>query len=211
MKKTKRRVKVNLVLSLVVCILVLIMLYCILNIFHNIQSKAQSSVEILDTIHGYDYELNENDSAYFKSLFEELKKVLEKDEVDEEMYASLIAKLFVTDFYSLDCALNKNDVGGVQFVYKDYRTDFISKAKTSVYNYVQNDIYGDRKQELPMVTNVEVDDISSQEYLFEDIAEDDNAYMVTLSISYAKDLSYPQTVTLVLIHDQNKLEIAKME
>ncbi len=211
MKKNKRRLKVNFVLSLIVCILVIIMLYCILNIFHNIQSKTQSSVEILDTIHGYDYELNENDSAYFKSLFEELKKELEQDEIDEEVYASLVAKLFVTDFYSLDCALNKNDVGGVQFVYQEYRGDFVSKAKTSVYNYVENDIYGDRKQELPMVTNVEVDDISSEEYSFEEITQDDNAYVVTLSVSYAKELDYPEKVTLVLVHNENKLEIAKME
>lgn len=212
MKKTKkRRIKVNLILSLIVVILVAVMIYCILDIFSNIKSKTQTTVEVLDEINGYDYELNENDSVYFKSLFNNLKEALETEEVNEEEYASLVSQLFISDFYSLDCSLNKNDIGGTQFVYTPYQQDFISKAKTSVYNYVENNIYGDRKQELPMVTEVTVDDIKVEEYSFENDITDSNAYVVNVSIKYEKELNYPKEVTLVLIHNENKLEIAQMK
>lgn len=211
MKKTKRRLKINLILSLIVVVLVIVMLFCIFDIFNSIKTKTQNSVEVLDNIDGYDYELNENDSAYFKTLFSDLKEVLEQEEIDEEAYASLVSQLFITDFYSLDCAINKNDVGGTQFVYNSYREDFISKAKTSVYNYVENDIYGDREQELPMVTEVSIDDVETLEYTFDNDIEDSNAYVVTVSISYSKDLDYPTEVELVLIHSENKLEVAKMD
>lgn len=211
MSKKKRRIKVNLILALIVVILVAIMLYCIFDIFSDLKSQSQNAVEILDKIDGYDYELNENDSAYFESLFSLLKEELEKEEVDEEAYASLVSQLFITDFYSLDSAINKNDVGGEQFVYSIYRGDFVSKAKTSVYNYVENNMYGDRKQELPMVTEVTIDEVQKQVYSFDNDVEDDNSYVVTASVSYSKDLDYPTEVTLVLVHNENKLEIAKME
>ena len=211
MSKKKRRIRVNLILTLIVVVLVGIMMYCIFDIFSDIQSKSQSSVEILDKIDGYDYELNENDSSYFDSLFSEFMKTLVKDEIDEEAYASLISQLFITDFYSLDAAINKNDVGGVQFVYSEYQEDFVSKAKTSVYNYVENNIYGDREQELPLVTEVSVNSIVQEEYSFDNDFKDSYAYVVTVSVSYAKDLDYPTEVTLVLVHNKNKLEVSKME
>ena len=130
MKKTKkRRVKVNFILGLIVIVLVAIMIYCLLDIFVNIKSKSQTTIEVLDKIEAYNYELNENDSSYFETLFTKLKETLETEEVDEEEYASLVSQLFITDFYSLDCSLNKNDIGGTQFVYSSYQQDFISKAK----------------------------------------------------------------------------------
>lgn len=211
MKQKKRRIKVNLILSLIVVVLVGIMIYCVFDIFGSIKSKTQNSVEVLDKIEGYDYELNENDSAYFESLFAELKKTLESEEIDEEKYASLVSQLFITDFYSLENAINKNDVGGIQFVYKDYQNDFISKSKTSVYNYVENNIYGDREQELPAVSEVVVNSVETEKYTFDNDVEDSNSYVVNVSVTYSKDLGYPTEVTLVLIHSNNKLEVAKMD
>jgi len=211
MKNNKRRLKVNLILSIVVVILVLIMIYCVFDIFNSIKSKSQNEVEVLDKIEGYDYEFNENDSSYFEDLFAELKDVLESEELDEEAYASLVSQLFITDFYSLDCAINKNDVGGTQFIYSTYQDDFISKAKITIYKYVENNMYGDREQQLPMVSEVVVEEIETQEYIFDNEVEDSNAYVVTVSILYEEDLGYPEKATLVLIHNENKLEIAKMD
>ena len=48
--------------------------------------------------------------------------------VDEEKYATYISQMFLADFYTLNSALNKNDVGGVQFVYKDYQEDFLKNS-----------------------------------------------------------------------------------
>lgn len=209
MKNGKRRLRVNLILSIIVVILVSIMIYCVIDIFLDMKSKAPKEVEIIDKIDGYNYELNENDSDYFNDLFVKLKDILEKEELNEKEYASLVGQLFITDFYSLDCSLNKNDIGGIQFVYADYQNDFISKAKTSVYNYVENNIYGDREQILPRVKEVVVDSVDVETYTFGDITDND-AYVVKLSITYEEDLSYPSSVTLVLIHSNEKLEVAKM-
>ncbi len=208
--KNKRRLRINLILSIVVVILVLVMVYCVFDIFNSMRSKAATEVEVLDKIEGYDYELNENDSSYFEELFADLKDVLESEELDEEKYASLVSQLFVTDFYSLDSAINKNDIGGIQFVYTPYQEDFISKAKTSVYNYVENNIYGDREQELPVVKSVSVDSVDVDSYSFGDVFEDEEAYVVKTTVEYEEDMSYPAEITLVLVHNENKLEVAKM-
>jgi len=210
MKTKKRRIKINLILGLIVVVLVCIMGYCVFDIVSSMKNTTPTTVEVLDKIEGYDYELNENDSAYFETLFGELKTVLENEELDEEEYATIVGKLFITDFYSLDCSINKNDVGGIQFVYSGYRNDFISKAKTSVYNYVENNIYGDREQELPKVKNVTLNTIEQTVYTFGDIISDEKAYQVTYAVEYEVDLGYPTEVTLVLIHNENKLEVAKM-
>ena len=207
----KRKLKVNLILIIIVIILVGIMAYCIRDIYHELKSDGESSVEVLDTIKGYDYELNENDSAYFKKLFFKLKDVLESETLDEESYASLLSQLFITDFYSLDSAISKNDVGGIQFVYSDYQADFINKAKTSIYMYVENDIYGKREQELPLVTDVEITSIEQDSYEFDNDISDEKAYVVTVSINYEKDLGYPTECTLVLIHNDGKLQVAQMD
>lgn len=210
MEKKKRRIKIDLILGLIVVVLVCIMGYCIYDIFSGMTSSTPKVVEVLDKIEGYDYELNENDSSYFESLFKELKTILEAETLDEEGYATIVGQLFITDFYSLDNSINKNDVGGVQFVYNAYQNDFISKAKTTVYNYVENNIYGDREQELPVVKSVTLDSIEQTPYTFGEITSDDNAYTVNYTVEYEEDLGYPTTVTLILIHSEDKLEIAKM-
>jgi glutamate synthase domain-containing protein 2 len=129
--------------------------------------------------------------------------------MDEEEYAKIMSKMFIADFYSLDCAINKNDVGGTQFVYKDYQNDFESYAKDTVYRYVENNIYKNRKQSLPNVEKVSVSKIEQDDYETE-VASDDKAYYVTLKIAYKEDLQYPTESNLILIHSNDKLEIAAM-
>ena len=207
--KKKRKIKTSFILTVLIIVILAILAFCIKDIFNSLTTKNQKEVEVLDTIKGYGYQLNENDSKYFKELFKTLKKELEQDNIDEEKYAELVSKLFITDFYSLDHVLNKNDVGGTQFVYKDYQSDFESYAKDSVYRYVENNISENRKQTLPDVKKVKVSDIKQDEYKSE-VASDDEAYYVTLKITYVKDLEYPTECSLILIHSNDKLEIAAM-
>ena len=86
--------------------------------------KTTKEVQDVDSIEGYDYTLKDNATKYYKSLFEELKKTLEADDIDEEKYAELVAQMFVADFFNLDNKISKSDVGGTQFVYSDYVNDF---------------------------------------------------------------------------------------
>lgn len=207
--KKKKQINFKTILIIVLVILFICLGLCIKDIIGVLNSNTKQ-VEILSNIEGYDYSLNENDSEYFKEKFMLLKDELKKDKIDEETYVSLISELFVIDFFSLDSSINKNDIGGVQFVYKDYQSDFVKYAKEGIYKYVENNIYNDRKQELPLVKNTEIKSIKNEEVSFENDIEDTNAYIVKVLIEYEEDLEYPTEVELTIIHSNDKLEIAKM-
>ena len=98
-----------------------------------IESNGTMSVNILepeevkkvDVIDKYGYYLEEDATDYYKSLYKELKDITNKDEVDYEEYAKIVAKLFVTDVFTLDNKVTSSDIGGLQFIYPDFREDFI--------------------------------------------------------------------------------------
>lgn len=206
----KRKIKPwPVILTLIICCFI-VLLFCLVDIYRSLKSGNISQVKVLETIENFDYKLDENDSAYVKSLFKDLKKVLEEEQVDEQSYASLMSQIFVADFYSLKQAINKNDVGGTQFVYEPYQNDFIASAKSTIYAYVENNIYGTRNQALPLVSNVEVTDIQSTEYE-SDMVSDQKAYLVDLYVTYEETLDYPNHVSLTLVHNDDKLQIVKMQ
>ncbi len=208
--KHKRRLKMWPMVTLFLIIIFGILIYCIIDMKNSLGSKGVKKIEVLEEISKYGYSLNENDSKYFKDEFKKLKNLLSKEDFDEEEYAKDISKLFLIDFFTLNNTINKNDVGGVQFIYKDYQDDFIKYAKDTVYKYIENDIYNKRKQELPVVTNVEVTDIKKESYSSKKLT-DDNAYYVSLKIEYETDLDYQTVATLVLAHSNDKLEIVSMK
>lgn len=176
-------------------------------------SKPGEEVVIVDNIGEYGYELTENNTEYFESLYYELKDVLNNKESEtfDSDYASLVARLFVADFYDLNSKLNKTDIGGVQFVYESYRETFKSFASDAngIYYYVENNIYGDREQKLPTVKDVTITEVNNITYTYEDI-NDTNAYQIKLYIEYEEDLGYPAHATVTLIHANNKIEVVKM-
>lgn len=205
----KKRIKKR---GLICALVVLIVLAIVVFVVKKVKSKepATVTVEVIDSIDNFEYQLNDNETKYYIDLFNELKDLLKNDNYDEEKYALLISKLFLTDFYDLNSKVMKSDVGGTQFVYSEYRSDFESGAIDSVYKFIESNVYGDRKQELPIVKGVS--DVSIEQKSFEyDNDIDYDAYYVTLDINYEKDLGYPSQVLLVLIHNNDKLEIAKMD
>ena len=79
-----------------------------------------------------------------------------------------------------------------------------------MYKYVESNLYGERKQELPVVTNVEVTDLRSASYDYLD-STDEHAYFIDVEITYEKDLGHHTSYILTLVHRENKLEIVKLE
>ena len=75
---------------------------------------------------------------------------------------------------------------------------------------LEHNIYGDRTQELPVVTSTEVTDIKKSTYSYDDIV-DDNCYVINVAITYKKDLGYPTEVTVKLVHNGDKLEAFYMK
>ena len=93
--KKKRKLKTSFILTILIIIIIAILGFCIKDIFDSLNTKSQKKVEVLDTIKGYGYQLNENDPEYFKELFKKLKKELESDDMDEEEYAKKCAEAII--------------------------------------------------------------------------------------------------------------------
>lgn len=214
MKKKKIKYD-NVVIFGLIGLLVLLLLITgilVFGIYKDTFGSNVEGVEIVDTIDKYGYQLTENHTDYYKDLFNELKDLLSKEDYSDSEYAKLIVKLFVADFYDLNSKLNKNDVGGYQFVYEGYQETFKKFASdvNGVYYYVENNIYGDRKQDLPVVEEVSIASIENIPYAYGSISDTD-AYNITVSVTYKKDLGYPKSVDLILIHSNDKIEVVEMK
>lgn len=214
MKKKKIKYD-NVVIFGLIGLLVLLLLITgilVFGIYKDTFGSNVEGVEIVDTIDKYGYQLSENHTDYYKDLFNELKDLLSKEDYSDSEYVELVAKMFVADFYDLNSKLNKNDIGGYQFVYEGYQDTFKRFASdvNGVYYYVENNIYGDRKQDLPVIKEVSIESINNVPYAYGSISDTD-AYSVTVSITYKKDLGYPKSVDLILIHSNDKIEVVEMK
>lgn len=206
-KQKKRKIKKSFkILLFVVIILVLVFIgYKLTN-----KKTEDKKVKVEDSLEEYGYVLNENETQYYKDLFKELKKVLNSDNVDEEKYATLVGQLFLADFYNLDNKITKNDIGGVQFVYTPYQSDFSKFAVESIYHYVENSLYEKRNQELPIVTSVDITNIKQTSFDYQE-KTDEEAWTFNYKINYEKDLGYQTEGTMTLVHNEKKLEIVDLK
>ena len=214
MKKTNSKKKKGKVIIFIIVLLIAGGLVCFA-LLNNSGSKTKTkTAKVVDKIDNFDYKIDEDDTKLLKDEFKSLKKILSEKEVNNEEYAKEVAKLFIIDFFTLDNKVTKNDVGGVQFVYSGYRTTFIDKARDEFYKYVKSNIDGDRTQELPIVKSIEVSNIEKIEASSmlggETFAQIGEAYKVSTSWEYEKDLGYQKSATLVIVKDNDKLSVAKV-
>lgn len=216
MKKNKKVKYDNILLVVFLSIFVLFLIITgvmAVKLIKDLKGKKAPTIEIVDKMEDFDYQLTGNNTDYFKSLYYDLKDLLtkKKDENFDEEYAKLVSQLLVTDYYDLNSKLDKTDVGGVQFIWKDKQESFKNFATdpTGPYYYVENNVYGKRKQELPSVKKVEVEDIKKVAYDKEGF-KDTDAYKVVVIVTYQKDLGYPTRCELTLLHNQDKIEVIEM-
>lgn len=216
-KKEKKKVKIKkdnisiLIVGLILLALIITLISMTKSSFSS-KNEPKAEAKVVDKIDDrYGYYLTESHTAYYKELYNELKKVLTADEVDDDKYATLISQMFAADFYDLNSKSSKTAVGGTQFLIKGYQEDFIKTASDAngIYYYVENNLYGDRKQELPEVVKTEVVSLKNQSYKYLKI-DDDKAYKATVNITYKKDLGYPKTVIITLAHYNDKIIIAEI-
>ena len=205
----------NNVKKILIVVLVLIAILSFGLIYFKLTHKTSPKIEEVkkeDEIQTkeFDYTLYDNKSDLYKSYFGELKDELLKEEVNDEEYAKILSKLFVVDFYSLSDKVTSTDVGGLDFIYEKIKDNFLLKATDTIYKNIQSNVYGDRKQELPKVTGVEVKVVTPKQVTIGDLT-DQKGYVVTLSITYSKDLGYPKEVSLTLVHVLKKLFIVEVK
>lgn len=205
-KKIKKKVKIIITLiSLVMVLSIITAVYLLLK-----KSPTDKPVKVVNSISEYGYQLTDNDPKLYKSLFRELETELKKDKVDYENYASLIAKLFVVDFYDLDSKIAKTDVGGLQFINPAIKDNFTIKAQETLYKYVENNLDGKRTQELPAVKNVTVNEIKATEYSYND-KDYQEAYEVNVTWEYVKDLGYETSTKIIIVREDKILSIIELD
>ena len=202
-RRRKKKIKVGPI------ILLLIVVFVVIGYFiYNSRPKLQV-VSIVSKIEKYDYYLEDNATNIYKDNYNKLEKELKDNKVDEENYAKLVGKLFVIDYYTLNNKITNKDIGGVQFIHSNLKSEFVNKASNTIYKYVKNDLYGNRKQSLPEVKSVDVKDIKEIKYNNKDY-KDDRGYELELEVKYKKDYDYPEKVNLKIIHEDNKLVIVEI-
>lgn len=206
----KRKISKKKISILILILIVIIMAICFILFLGKDKDENVIKVESLDTIEGYDYTLNSNATKYYKGIFKQLKEVLEADDVDKDKYAELITKLFVADFYNLDNKTSKNDIGGTEFVYKEFRRDFEKLASNSIYKNVESNFDNKRSQDLPVVVQVSTAKGDNEPFEFGK-NKDEEAYIINFDIEYEEDLGYQSSGVITLIHNDKKLEIAALE
>lgn len=205
----KRKIKKGRIFTLLFLIIVVGVLFYFAYQKWSSNSKDTKKVKDISTIKGYGYTLRENATDYYKGLFKKLSKVLSSDNVDMDEYASLECQMFVSDFFNLDNKISKSDVGGTEFVYSPYKLDFSKYAMDSVYKSVLSNVYGNRKQKLPVVSKTTCEKVRTESFKYGD-SSDDNAYVFNFDVKYKEDMNYQSKGSLTIIHSDKKLEVASM-
>lgn len=195
MKKVDLMKKILRIIMLI--LFVFIVIYGVLTILPNKKTKKES--EEIDKAGSY--VLYKRDTELYKEVFTNLKEVLD-NEVDYEKYAEYMSELFIIDLYTLNNKDNKNDVGGVQFLYDSIKDNFILNASGTMYKYISE------LKEKPEVKSIELKNIEENKYKIND--KEYNGYKVSLNWEYVEDYNYDKSCVIYLINENDKLYIVEM-
>ena len=204
LKKQKRKDWIKGILLIIILFLIAaLVLYGYGYIMRN-KNEVVNSTSVYDSIEKYGYTLNDNATDYYKNEFAALKSI----ENDKDI-ASQVAKLFLIDLYSINYKINKYEVTSMQYFYSDKREMHRQKVLDTIYRYVEDNSYNDRNQELPEVSEVVIKEEKEDKYKMGNDKKD--AYVITLSISYVKDLGYDKLAEVTLIKDGNNYSVVSYE
>lgn len=190
--------KYKILLSIVFVLILLTSGVLVYKTFFYKEEKPAIITSVLDKMDRYGYSLDDRDTGLYKEKYNELKDVLDNDEIDYEKYGELEAQLFVIDLLTIDNKVNKYDVGGIEFLIDNDKDSFRNKVMDTLYEQVEDNSYETRNQELPIVSNVEVVDRKSTKYEIDSKSYDGNVY--SLKISYVKDLGYDTDVDVTVVN-----------
>jgi hypothetical protein len=177
--------------------------------YERMQNKRNKPVNVAvinDKIDKYGYTLNNNATAYYQQEFDNLKSLADSNGNDEEI-AKQVAKLFVIDLYSMNYKVNKYEVTSAQYFYSDKQDMHKQKVIDKLYNLMEDNTYGDRKQSLPEVTNVTINSSTKSTYALSDKNKVDS-YIIDLTITYKEDLGYDTDVLITMVKDSNNINMS---
>ena len=172
------------------------------------QEDKEVKVEVMDSIADYGYTLDSLDSEVFKEEFLILKELLSLDNVDYDLYAKSLAKLFAIDLYTLETKIHKGDVGGAEYIHSTKKEVYKTKMMNEMYKELKDNSSNNRNQELPYVSSVEVIEAIQSKYK---TTEEVDSYEVTVEITYKKDMGYDSKIKVILVREDKKLVIAEFK
>lgn len=195
MQKIKIIEKINivlLILSIILCLVYLIFTF----------SKKPVEVKKVDNITTkFNYVTYDRDTEIFKKEFENLKTILDETHINYEDYANSLSKLFIIDLYTLTNKKINQDVGGIQFIEKTFKDNFVLNVSNNMYKYIK------QLKNLPEVKEVFVTKTEKVKYKYQNKEYD--AYSVELKWEYKEDYEYEKEGTLFLIKDSEQLFIVE--
>lgn len=194
--------KYKIILGLISLLIIILIVFLITNQF-NVSHKA--NYQVIDKIDNYDYTLDDRDSKLMREEFNKLKKVLAKDEIDYNSYASILANLFIIDLFTINNKENKYDVGSLEYVFPDIKENFKLNVTDTIYKYVNED----DKNNYPEVKKITGNTVSDTTYTYQ--KEDFEAYKVIVTWDYSKDLGYYTKGELILIKKDTKLYVVSFK
>lgn len=198
-------------LIIIFFVLVGIMIFAVLGskIYVDFFKNSVSQNSELARLDLYGYTLDKSDTDLYKNNFKELEDALSEKNINYEKYASLLSKLYIIDFYTLNNKISSTDIGALEFIYPEAEDNFKLKAKDTLYKYIEVNFDVKRKQELPEVKEVTIGDVIESSYTYKDKTYE--AYKINCNWSYLKDLGYQNSATLTIIKDGTKLYIVESE
>ncbi len=171
-----------------------------------LKNEPAEPVKVVDSIENFSYTLDDRDTELMKNTYNELKEVLNND-IDYEKYAELLAKLFVIDLFTMNNKVNRYDVGSTEYVYPDSVDNFKTNVEDTIYKTMENNSNGKRKQDLPEVKSITLEEITEDTY---EIGEETyDSYVVSLSWKYVTDYGYDDTATITLIELNDQLYVTE--
>ncbi|MBE6161171.1 MAG: hypothetical protein E7158_03025 [Firmicutes bacterium] len=191
-------------LLIVICVSLLIAKHYL---FDKDRNKPTVYSSILDSMESYGYTLDNQDSKLFKDTYYELKKILDADEIDYDAYSQKLSELFIIDLYTIDTKINRFDVGGVEYLYENEKEMFKNKVMDTLYESLEDNSYGTRKQELPSVKKLILEDSKKVDYKIDD--KKLNGIKYTYTIEYEKDLGYDKNIEIIAVKDSEKVFIVE--
>lgn len=200
----KKKYKLLLILIAII-IVILLSIFLIPKLF---KKEEETPIKVVDSINEYGYTLEDRDTKLMKDTYNELKSILNEDEVDMESYAKSLSKLFIIDLFTINNKRNKYDVGGVEYIYTDSQENFKINVEDTLYKTVKTNSDGKRKQDLPIVKSVNVGEVKKDEFT---IGEDDtyDSYVIEITWDYEKDYGYDKKANITSIEKDGKMFIVE--
>lgn len=200
------RNRFKIILSIIIVLILLFLIVLVSLSFKSENINVQHKV--LDRIDEYNYTLKDRDTDVMKSVFENLRNTLSEKNINEELYAEYLSELFIIDLFTLNNKDNKYDVGGKEYILPEVLNNYILNVENTLYKYIV-DINSDAREELPIVKNIEKDNIEEYSYTYNDLEYD--GYKVNLTWEYEKDLGYSKNGEIILIKKDNKLYVVSFK